>query len=116
MNKKESLNGNCFQLMPWEIFISHDGWALTKLGSILEGIKSIKEDPILLENGENRMSDSKRREWEEEIDNKFKQVGKIKGLEIPKDRDVRESLIDQHNSIVSEQRRLLHREIVVTKE
>lgn len=101
---KERLNGRNIRLKPGDVFVSFNYCAFTALGSILEGIKSIKNDlPVLSENG---MTDNKRQEWEEEIDNRSRKVGEIIGREMPRGDSLREELIEQQDAIVKKRRGL----------
>lgn len=85
-----------------DIFVDGHSFVLTDIGSRLEGLRSMKR---YVETASNSISKTKLVEWQKEIDNKFKEVGELLGLDIHSGE--REDLIGQHEKIVFEGTRLV---------
>lgn len=99
----ERINGTGIQLGEKNIFGSTDWYDLTPLGSCLEGIDSVQH--YLNELSNNVMSEDKREEWRNHIEEKFCKAGELMGIQIPESE--RESLIQQYREIARKRMDLL---------
>jgi len=85
------------ELSGGDIFVNGHSFVLTDIGSFLEGLRSAK---IYVETSGNLISEDRLVEWQQEIDNKFSEIGHLLGRDIQSGE--REDLIGQHEKIVFE--------------
>ena len=94
----ERINSTGIQLSEKNIFGSSQWYELTPLGSCLQGICSVQGYLERLSN--NGMGDSKRKEWDQDIENRFYRAEELMGIQIRKSE--RNVLLEQYKAIANE--------------